>query len=503
MKLHPQSAILVAFVLAALPSCRPLLDPPDECTPLAELCPTLACDDGFVQSDEGCPTCECAVLSHPDTVACWTSSECGSSETCDTVSYCDAAPGCGAGSGALASDGLAPSCPAVCYGRCVPAVGNDLCSRDTDCAPTDFCALPSVPDDRAAPGADAPARPTDAGTSLPAPPGICTPRATSPCDGLPPTACLANPNCEGIWSVADGAPLPPSAPGEDARPPPPPGFVCVAATPACAHLPVETCYDDARCRVVVPPQLPCIAPSDTPSCAQPPPYCAPRAGGPSQCQSDADCGFGARCDVVEVCTDCAAPPTDGDAGTSDAPGPISPLCTPTCSKNGQCISLKPCSDDAQCAVGEACVVPGLARDALVAPSAGFCEKGALTSGLCQSDAQCAPDEHCALEPPVCLANPDAPDTSCWSTCASSGPASTGVYCLDDSVCGDGGACVFHANVCLDDPNSPLEACSGWCVSACGDALTAAIDPVSGACTVFSDTCIPPGFRAVGGAACPE
>jgi hypothetical protein len=74
-------------------------------------------------------------------------------------------------------------------------------------------------------------------------------------------------------------------------------------------------------------------------------------------------------------------------------------------------------------------------------------------------------------------------------------------CFDNTDCtASGGTCRTDANVCLTDANNP-NVCAGWCISLCADVVTAAFD-ASGNCFVFADSCIPPGFKAAGGSACP-
>lgn len=84
-------------------------------------CPTsscrLGCDHGLVTDANGCSLCECADAPAPQ--ACWTDAECDTGR-CDVVNFCDPPPGCEPGE----------ACPAVCYGRCVPAPSDEetLCA---------------------------------------------------------------------------------------------------------------------------------------------------------------------------------------------------------------------------------------------------------------------------------------------------------------------------------------------------------------------------------------
>lgn len=81
--------------------------------------------------------------------------------------------------------------------------------------------------------------------------------------------------------------------------------------------------------------------------------CHPTGG---ECNDDADCGDGQRCEIVEWCEGFVAPPCDDPSGENcDLP------VDPNCGQEGICVEIEPpppseCRDDADCGEGGRCEV---------------------------------------------------------------------------------------------------------------------------------------------------
>ena len=148
----------------------------------------------------------------------------------------------------------------------------------------------------------------------------------------------------------------------------------------------------------------------------------------------------------------------------------------------------PTIDDETPVVGpEGCPIPG------------------LVDNECYEDSDCGSDEVCfdrdCRRDPACTDGDDS--TRCPKDCEGIcyNPNLAG-YCLDDADCsqyGDGSErCRRDDRFCLTDRREPDGECVGWCVPACFTAFTYKVDPVTGKCFVFPDSCTPPGFSCFSG-----
>lgn len=133
-----------------------------------------------------------------------------------------------------------------------------------------------------------------------------------------------------------------------------------------------------------------------------------------------------------------------------------------------------------------------------------CEADCLATGFCYEDSDCAVDKICFDDP--CARSSGCKDndastacpTDCIGTCAS--PVLAG-FCTNDDECqalvksDEPVTCRFDERICLRDRRvgAQVDSCVGWCVGACFLVITYAIDPDTGACLTFQDSCTPPGF----------
>jgi hypothetical protein len=323
--------------------------------------------------------------------------------------------------------------------------------------------------------------------------GLCIPSART-CFELGPDECLADPRCE----LADDAGVPCFCDDDDDNCAP-----CVSAS-SCrpregACLGDVDCTDGQHCEITE------ICPSCDPSsgndidCLAPcfvEGSCVDGAPPPLPCDTDAECAIGSSCVPVVVCEACDQGSSDGDAD----PAP----CESVCREEKLCLQTDPvCFSDSDCAATELCDFSQLGcgfPGGLVPQCPGLCVARAAPA-LCQQDGQCDPGLRCATEYDHCLMNPEEPNTGCWTICVDDS-AVDGAYCLSDDECttstGANAQCTFQADVCLDDPSSPLAICSGWCTGICAEVETPAVDPSTGQCAVFPNSCIPPGWEVVEG-----
>ncbi len=436
---------------------------------------------------------------------------CGAVDDCSVLGpdSCESNPNCilksvdgtNAGASGGGSDGAPAPCDAAdpnCTGTdpapppppdlvCVPrsSDGGD-CFSDADCFAGEVCSLTTVCGSGCEVNADGSQTCFDQCWTES---GVCGPSDQS-CGALTPDQCSADPRCTLVDGGTSSTPCgcDPSTPNgcDCAQPAPQP--VCVPASPSCTAD--ADCLDGQHCELVE--SCPACDPSGNDlNCAAPcfvEGTCVDGAPPPAECNSDADCGPGGACVAVSVCGTCAEPPAPGGDGSGVAPPP----CDPDCRPDNVCVQVEPtCFADADCSPDEFCDFSLLAcgPGALVAQCPGLCAPLAPPA-TCQADGDCPAGQRCAVEldGPVCVDDTGA----------------SGTFCLDDSACAsaDGtvarGSCRFDPDVCLDDPNSDLAVCSGWCAAQCADVVTAAMDPVSGQCVVFQDSCIPPGWVVTNG-----
>lgn len=124
---------------------------------------------------------------------------------------------------------------------------------------------------------------------------------------------------------------------------------------------------------------------------------------------------------------------------------------------------------------------------------------------CLIDEDCearSPPQRCSVTPDICEPPPGCTDdddssgcaAACFGRCVEFGDVGGGAFCVGDNDCASfDGACRFDDRFCLIDPQRP-GLCSGWCVAGCNDVETIALDPRSGQCFDFKDSCLPPDFR---------
>lgn len=373
---------------------------------------------------------------------------------------------------------------------CVPRGSDGTCLSDADCLGGEICELTTVCASGCGVGSDGQEHCFEECWSER---GLCI-ASDRTCFDLSPDECLADPRCalaEGTGNApcfCDAAD--PNCSGCDAVP-----------TSSCAPR-SGTCTTDAECLAgqhceVVESCPACDPSSNDIDCLAPcfvEGSCVDGAAPPLSCGVDADCGLGGSCIAVTVCETC-----DGQAGGEGGAQPAPPPCDPVCRDESVCVTADPtCFSDADCDASELCEVSQACLVAQQCPGQCVAREQAT---LCQSDAQCPiAGQRCATELDHCLANPDQPDSGCWTVCVAD-TATDGGYCLSDDECtvaGAAGTCRFQADVCLDDPNSATALCSGWCADVCATVETPASDPVTGQCVVFPDSCIPPGWvRAQG------
>lgn len=301
---------------------------------------------------------------------------------------------------------------------------------------------------------------------------------------------------------------------------------CVVSDRTCFDLLPDECLGDPRCELVDGGNAPCFCDDTDPNCGAcegaPSQLCQPRE---TQCASDAECVEGQHCEVVESCPacdpssndidclapcfiegrcvdgtpppvtcsgdfDCAAGETcvaitvcetcDGQTDPPEGGDPVAPPpCDPQCREESVCVQTTPqCFSDVDCN-GGFCDFSQV--QCLVAPCPGVCVE---VQTQCTSDAECAAGQRCALElnVPVCVDDNTAGEGLCSSEqdCANA----------DGTV----GECRFSSSFCLDDPATDVVECLGWCANACAAVETFARDPASGACELFPDSCIPPGWE---------
>ena len=120
---------------------------------------------------------------------------------------------------------------------------------------------------------------------------------------------------------------------------------------------------------------------------------------------------------------------------------------------------------------------------------------------CVIDDDCerrVPPQRCLVGADVCEPPPGCTDddddtvcpAACYGLCVAAGAVPAAEFCLSNDECGADGACRFDDRFCVFDPE---RGCVGYCANVCNDVETVALDPTSGQCFDFKDSCVPPGF----------
>lgn len=318
--------------------------------------------------------------------------------------------------------------------------------------------------------------------------GSCVPSDRS-CFDLLPDECLADPRCELVDGGNNGGACFCDETDPNCQPCDVPTAVCQPRDGTCFGdfdcLPEQHCELVETCPPCDPStgnDLDCLAPCFVEG------RCVDGAPPPVNCQSDFDCFTGEACVAVTVCETCDGSTPDGGAGGGGGAEPIPPPpCDPVCRDESVCVQVDPiCFSDVDCGAGAFCdfsqLQCGAQPGGLVAQCPGLCVE---VQTPCAVDTDCAAGQRCAVEAaqPVCVDDNTAGD---------------GQLCGSDQDCvgadGTAATCRFASNFCLDDPNTDVIECLGWCAGACAEVETPAVDPASGQCEVFPDSCIPPGWQ---------
>ena len=125
-----------------------------------------------------------------------------------------------------------------------------------------------------------------------------------------------------------------------------------------------------------------------------------------------------------------------------------------------------------------------------------CAEDCLATGFCYEDDDCDSGSLCfnvrCRRDTGCTDSDES--TACPDECIGvCGNLAAAPYCLAENECADGFSCRIDDRFCLHDRRTEEGACVGWCVPACFGGVTAAVDPETGTCFDFSDSCTPPGF----------
>lgn len=450
-------ALTVALFGLSLSGCSIVFPPDDDddCTPLAEICPNLECEAGFLVNEQGCAMCECADVTPEPPRGCTSDAECAPYEVCVFGDV-----------GGPQDGGPAP----LPYEPCDP-------SSDAPC------------------GGD--------GEDAPPPPAFCEP----------------DPNGNGCMPPYDDRPEPEDEPHErpvTGRCEP---ISCPAVTIICPDgYHVEYDFSDhpcgePRCEPNGPLPNECAADSDCgPSqycelisvCdtdCRPGPEGQDCAGtcevfgrcvdeGPYGCMTDTDCGTGFICQLTEVCT-CPGDPHD-QAPPRDEPGRPAP-CDLDCHAYGECVwdpgnttcySDGDCRSGQHCAYADNCAVPPNCPNCLVA-CPGVCVDNEPTSGSCFDDSDCAANERCDVinycDPMPGCAPGEACPPVCYGRCVvdeecpepgdagepgeptdPEGPGGLEGLCLDQDDCPEGSRCATELDICICPGDAPCDVCYSRC-----------------------------------------
>ncbi len=122
----------------------------------------------------------------------------------------------------------------------------------------------------------------------------------------------------------------------------------------------------------------------------------------------------------------------------------------------------------------------------------------LGDGECYEDSDCSNPTVCydrtqgCFRPENCKDSDPGTrcDTSCVGVCVD--PFTPNVYCESQEECTTG-LCRNDRRFCVEDRRFDDHSCVGWCTGTCFTAATIIVDPETGACYHFGDSCTPPGF----------
>ncbi|MBN2361884.1 MAG: hypothetical protein JXR83_20705 [Deltaproteobacteria bacterium] len=516
------SCLGLSALLGLRGGCYPELICPD----LYIACPDLECPDGFKVDKNGCAICEC--IGDPAPVACMSDRDCGPGEVCDTVNFCDPAPGC---------EDSNMACPAVCYGRCVPATNPSECWSDADCAEGFYCQfLEAATND----GAGAPCIDEDGTGCMIARSGVCVRRE---CPEYGPIYCPSGNILPGGIGP-DGCPLPPVCvddcaslsreeceldpacmlvelptdescycePCQDETGAncdctcPVSGWACVPRGPIdrCELLGEQECLANPSCEAEYAEACACPACEPTSSSDCPPCWCERQFVGchlaePQGCEGldERSCLMRPECEAIYIeemiCTDCEPNSSDCQggcfsqrvfAGCQDAEQPQ------------RCLGDEDCPRGFFCAFFDTVNSGGAERPCLDENGDGMCDDGMVAEGICQpieprcgDNGECAPGE-------ACIDGWCVPIDPCAGldeqACLASAPQCEPVYLYVDCLCTE----------CRDSNDCPPCDCGtgqvfAECVSArteCIQVITPAMNPDTGECVEFPTPCdVPEGW----------
>ena len=130
--------------------------------------------------------------------------------------------------------------------------------------------------------------------------------------------------------------------------------------------------------------------------------------------------------------------------------------------------------------------------------AGTCQDIERPTEYCLSDDDCGAGSRCPTEQDVCLTNPDSNLDVCYWACEPLPPPPPPEpnICLSDNDCASTDRCATELDVCIcRDP--ACDVCYSQCVPRepiCADVISYAMNPDTGACEEFPNSCTPDGWE---------